>query len=519
MRKVYIIVFVVILAVMLAACAAPDTSEADAAATAAANAAEAAAADADAAIAKADAAVAELETQVGDLQAQLEDTSDEEAMADLEAQLAALQDELAAAEAKVEEAPEPAQTRTDGLPVYTGDPVELRMGWWGNDDRAARTLQVIELFQAAYPEITISGEPNGGAGDHFQILDTQLAANNAPDLIQFGGNWPDYEQYLEPLNDYLGKQLLIDTPETFDQSALIPATSADGNLYAVSLGTNTLVLVYNKTMIEAAGVDLPEDNMTWDELIAYGQELKAALPEGVAPFVDNSTNQANYLSYFYRQEGTPLWTADDGGTSYATVDSAAKWLQLWADMRAEGLIPDADTTYTYTEDGPDSSALVAGDAAMGMIWSNQGAAYQEAMTDELGMTTLPVGGEDSYVIQMSQYLAMNKASENKEAAALFINFFVTTPTAGVVLQTNRGIPSSPVVRQGTAVGASKTDAAVYAIYDAVADRTIPQDPNLPNDQEFVNELELIGQQVAYEQSTVEEAAAALQALIERLAVK
>lgn len=519
MRKVYIIVFVVILAVMLAACAAPDTSEADAAATAAANAAEAAAADADAAIAKADAAVAELETQVGDLQAQLEDTSDEEAMADLEAQLAALQDELAAAEAKIEEAPEPVQTRTDGLPVYTGDPVELRMGWWGNDDRAARTLQVIELFQAAYPEITISGEPNGGAGDHFQILDTQLAANNAPDLIQFGGNWPDYEQYLEPLNDYLGKQLLIDTPETFDQSALIPATSADGNLYAVSLGTNTLVLVYNKTMIEAAGVDLPEDNMTWDELIAYGQELKAALPEGVAPFVDNSTNQANYLSYFYRQEGTPLWTADDGGTSYATVDSAAKWLQLWADMRAEGLIPDADTTYTYTEDGPDSSALVAGDAAMGMIWSNQGAAYQEAMTDELGMTTLPVGGEDSYVIQMSQYLAMNKASENKEAAALFINFFVTTPTAGVVLQTNRGIPSSPVVRQGTAVGASKTDAAVYAIYDAVADRTIPQDPNLPNDQEFVNELELIGQQVAYEQSTVEEAAAALQALIERLAVK
>ena len=519
MRKVYIIVFVVILAVMLAACAAPDTSEADTAATAAANAAEAAAADADAAIAKADAAVAELETQVGDLQAQLEDTSDEEAMADLEAQLAALQDELAAAEAKVEEAPEPVQTRTDGLPVYTGDPVELRMGWWGNDDRAARTLQVIELFQAAYPEITISGEPNGGAGDHFQILDTQLAANNAPDLIQFGGNWPDYEQYLEPLNDYLGKQLLIDTPETFDQSALIPATSADGNLYAVSLGTNTLVLVYNKTMIEAAGVDLPEDNMTWDELIAYGQELKAALPEGVAPFVDNSTNQANYLSYFYRQEGTPLWTADDGGTSYATVDSAAKWLQLWADMRAEGLIPDADTTYTYTEDGPDSSALVAGDAAMGMIWSNQGAAYQEAMTDELGMTTLPVGGEDSYVIQMSQYLAMNKASENKEAAALFINFFVTTPTAGVVLQTNRGIPSSPVVRQGTAVGASKTDAAVYAIYDAVADRTIPQDPNLPNDQEFVNELELIGQQVAYEQSTVEEAAAALQALIERLAVK
>ena len=183
------------------------------------------------------------------------------------------------------------------------------MGWWGNDDRAARTLQVIELFQAAYPEIKVMGEPNGGTADHFAIIDTQLAANNAPDLIQFGGNWPDYQQYLEPLNDYLGKQLMIDTPETFDQTALIPATDADGNLYAVSLGTNTLVLAYNKTMIEAAGVELPKDNMTWDELIAYGKELKAKLPEGVAPFVDNSTNQANYLSYFYTQQGTPLWTS------------------------------------------------------------------------------------------------------------------------------------------------------------------------------------------------------------------
>jgi multiple sugar transport system substrate-binding protein len=416
-------------------------------------------------------------------------------------------------------APTEALIRPDGLPVYKGGPAEIRMGWWGNDDRAARTQKVIDLFMAAYPEIKVTGEPNGGTPDHFAIIDTQLAGNNAPDLIQFGGNWPDYQQYLEPLNSYLGKQLLIDTPATFDQTALIPSTTADGTLYAISLGTNTLVLAFNKTMIEAAGVALPKDNMTWDELLTYGRELKAKLPEGVAPFVDNSTNQANYLSYFYTQQGTKLWTLDDGGKSYATVESAQKWLQLWADMRAEGLIPDADTTATYAETGADSSALVAGKAAIGLIWSNQIAGYQAAMTDKLGATTLPKGGEKSYVIQMSQYLAINKDSKNKEAAALFINFFVTTPTAAVVLQTNRGVPSSPVVREAIAVGSSKTDAEVYRIYDAVVDRTIPQGPNLPNDQEFVNELRLIGQAVAYGQSTVEQAAADLQALIERLAVK
>jgi len=412
-----------------------------------------------------------------------------------------------------------AQTGSDELPPYTGGPAELRMGWWGNDDRAARTQKVIELFQAAYPDIKVIGEPNGGAGDHFQILDTQLAANDAPDLIQVGGNWPDYKQYLEPLNSYLGKQLLIDTPERFDQTALIPATDADGNLYAISLGTNTLVLVYNKTMIEAAGAEPPAYNLTWEELLDYGRELKAKLPEGVAPFVDNSTNTANYMSYFFTQQGTPIWTLDEGGKSYATVESARKWLQMWADMRAEGLIPDADTTYTYTEDGPDSSAFVAGKAAIGLIGSNQAAAYQAAMTDEVGLTTLPAGGEPAYAIQMSQYLAINTDSKNKEAAALFINFFVTSPEAGAILETNRGVPCSPVVRQAIADKSTPLDAAVYAIYDAIADRSVPQGPNLPNDQEFVNELELIGQQVAYGESSVDQAAEDLIALIERLAAK
>ncbi len=418
--------------------------------------------------------------------------------------------------------PEPTAVPTPagppGLPAYTGGPVTIRFGWWGNDDRAARTKKVIDLFQKAYPKITVQGEPNGGTADHFQIIDTQLAANNAPDLIQFGGNYPDYVKYLEPLDAYLGKQLMINTPAQFDQTALIPATK-DGKLWCVSLGTNTLVLVYNKTMIDAAGVAVPKDNMTWDELIAYGTQLKAKLPKGVAPFVDNSTNQANYLSYYYRQQGTPLWTSDGGGKSYATVDSAKKWLQMWADMRTTGLIPDADTTATYAETGADNSALVAGKAAIGLIWSNQIAAYQAAMTDKLGATTLPKGGQKSYAIQMSQYLGIYNGSKNKEAAALFINFFVTSPDAGAVLGTNRGVPSSPVVRTAISSQSTETDAAVYRIYNAVADRTIPQDPNLPNDQEFVNELRLIGQAVSLGQSTVDKGAADLQALIDRLSKK
>ncbi|MDR1532130.1 MAG: extracellular solute-binding protein [Clostridiales bacterium] len=405
-----------------------------------------------------------------------------------------------------------------GLPEYTGGPAELRFGWWGNDERAAITNNVIAKFEEAYPDIKVSGEPNGGTADHFQIIDTQLQGKNAPDIIQFGGNYPDYEEYLTPLNNYLGKQLLIDTPETFDQVTFEPS-SINGSLYVVSLGTNTLVLAYNKTLIESVGAELPKHNLTWDQLLDYGRDLKTKLPAGVFPFVDNGTNQANYLSYFCQQEGTPLWTADEGGKSYLTFDTATKWLQLWADLREEGLVPDSDTTSTYAETGADSSALVAGKAAIGLIWSNQVAAYQAAMTDTLSATTLPAGGEKAYIIGMSQYLGINKDSSNREAAALFINYFVTSPEAGAILGTNRGVPCSPVVRSAISGKATVLDAAIYEIYNAVANRSIPQGPNLPNDQEFVNELQLIGQSVAYGNSSVVQGGQALYDLVQRLIAK
>ena len=74
---------------------------------------------------------------------------------------------------------------------------------------------------------------------------------------------------------------------------------------------------------------------------------------------------------FLHLERYRLVDLGQGGKFYATAVSARKWLQMWADVRAEGLVPDADTTAAYGETGTDNSALVAGKEAIGLIWSNQ----------------------------------------------------------------------------------------------------------------------------------------------------
>ena len=405
--------------------------------------------------------------------------------------------------------------RTDGLPAYTGSPVTLRFTWWGDDTRAAKTNAVIEKFQAAYPDIKITGEPKP-SDSYWDTLNAQLAGGNAPDIIQFGGNYPDFTSYLTPLQSYVGPILQIDTADKFDQAVLTTGT-LNGNLYGVCLGTNCLVLAYNKTILENAGAPLPSDNMTWDQLIAYGEQIKPLLPDGVFPFVDNSVNQTNYFSYFMQQRNEPIWTAE--GKTYATEDGCLAWINMWEDMRTKGLIPDIETTSGYRESGTDNSILVPGKAVFGLIWSNQLAAYQGAMTDTLALCQLPTGDNKALTIQVSQYLAINNKCANPDAAALFINFFVTTAAAGQELGTNRGIPSSPIVRNAIAGSASDIDKQLYQYLSTAADRTIPQGPNLPNDQEFNDTMLQIGQSVAFGQETREQGAKDMFDLIQRLMVK
>jgi len=85
-----------------------------------------------------------------------------------------------------------------------------------------------------------------------------------------------------------------------------------------------------------------------------------------------------------------VWTLDDGGKSYATVESATKWLQLWADMARRRFDPGRRYHADLAETGADSSSLVAGRKPSVDLEQPVGG-YQAAMTDKLGATTAPQG--------------------------------------------------------------------------------------------------------------------------------
>src|SRR5699024_978082 len=88
--------------------------------------------------------------------------------------------------------------------------IELRMAWWGGQERHDRTLEVIELYEEKNPNVKIVPEYSGMDG-YFDKLTTQFAAKNAPDIIQYGGNLNDFVHrgVVLPLDDYIGNELDI----------------------------------------------------------------------------------------------------------------------------------------------------------------------------------------------------------------------------------------------------------------------------------------------------------------------
>jgi multiple sugar transport system substrate-binding protein len=395
---------------------------------------------------------------------------------------------------------------------------ELRFAYWGGSDRHRITAEVIALFEKAHPDIKVNTELSGGAGDHFVKVDTQLAGGGAPDLIQMGGNIPDYavsKGVLLELDKYKGTLL--------NTAALDPTVLAEGEgswngkLYGVCLGTNMLILAYNKSLLERAGAPLPGTILTWEELRSWAVSAAPKLPPGVFPLVDNSLNQSNYFSYFLTQAGAPLW---DGNATRITLEAVKQWIDLWEGYRADKLIPTAEIVASYAETGPDNTSMfVAGKAALALVWSNQFKAYQDVMGDELEIIQLPDLNKNAIWVQPSQYLTVYKNSPNADAAVQFIDFFVNDPEAAKILGNDRGFTSSSLAREAIMKIATPSDLKVYAYYETAVPHAAPFTGNFPNDQEFNNTYKLILQRVAFKQISSQEGAQQIYDLTQKLLKK
>ena len=341
-------------------------------------------------------------------------------------------------------APEAGEQGPGPMPT---DPVQLTFWWWGSEQRAKTTQEVIELFEAKYPFIDIVGQPQD-FGNYFTNLATRFAAGDAPDIITMGGAYPlSYAQSGNLLN--LSEATDLDT-SVFPESILVSATY-EGNVYGVPTGANSIALMANPEIFKQAGVELPDDDTwTWEEFVALANEISAKTP----PNVYGVEMRIFDIIGAYAGQRTPLYDSE-GNITVSEAVLTDMW-EMELDLLEGGGMPPADLTFELMTAGPEQTLFGQGRAAMFFGYTNQLGTYAAAAGNEAGgadedFVLLRIPGETQYsrpgmTLLPSQYYTINVDTPYPRQAALFVDFLVNSTEAGEIILSDRGLPASPAVR-------------------------------------------------------------------------
>jgi multiple sugar transport system substrate-binding protein len=380
-----------------------------------------------------------------------------------------------------------------GTPAFAQDR-RIRHFWWGNPERDKRTFAVIDIFNGKNAPIVVEGETLGFA-DYFTKLTTQIAGGNMPDVIQMGyGVMFEYinNGAIVPLDDYVGKSLDI---SKIDKSAL-DAGTVDGKLYAVSIGANSHVAMYNTRLYEAAGIKVGENfdpfGWTYDDVARIAKAIKDAT--GVPGTDDNTADYQNF-SDFVGQKGASMFT---DGKYTVPQEVVEEYWATWKMIRdAGGTVPAEETAALAGVADLAQTGLVTGKSATSYAWSNQLVGAQALMQDKLGAAMYPntPAMTPGSIVQPSQFVCLTRDSKDGEAATTYMSAFVNDIDMTKVLGLERGIPSQPDVRAALEPQLTDIEKVSVAFFDGIQGKTMLLPPPPPSG---ANEIEQTFERLAVE---------------------
>ncbi|MHB8130667.1 MAG: ABC transporter substrate-binding protein [Mobilitalea sp.] len=407
---------------------------------------------------------------------------------------------------EVTKAPEDTSKEATPIVVEKVEPVVLRMAWWGSQTRHDRTVAVIEMYEAANPNIDIEFEFYDFDG-YITKLNTLVASNEVWDMFQLGGNYPTYISRIVPLNDYI-KSGIIDGTKTTD--AFLKTTQDKGTQVGVSNGVNCYGIAYDPAMFASAGVAEPTENWTWDDFKAACLTIHEKLG------IYGSSKLEDFIagcSAAVPQEALELgfFAATNDKLGFDDYNLLTPYIQMRADLTAAGAYPDPGAIAEIKD--IEGDYLVKGEAAMTWIASNQFIALSEAAGRELKIVPMPrktADGPSGSAIQSSQMFCVSTDSKNPEEAAKFLNFFWTNEEANNILMGERGISIFSNVIEAQAATQSELQNSVNDFVNLIGSFETGEVNVISPEQkaEIEDNYKLLIEKVIYGEMTAEEAAKA-----------
>lgn len=332
-------------------------------------------------------------------------------------------------------------TTTDGGAEQTSGSGEQTTLKWAVWDIAMTTYYepVIEAFEAANPNVKIEMVDLGSA-DYQTVLATELTGSGSDFDVVMVKDIPGYatlvnKGVLEPLNDYIEK----DGIDLSGYNGITEQIEVDGNLYQLPFRSDFWVMFYNKDIFDAADVDYPTNDMTFEEYDALARSVTNTTP-------GEEVYGAHYHTW---RSAVQLFGILDGENSIVDGDISftKPYYEMVLAQQNDGVCQDYATLRTRSLHY--SGAFAQSDIAM----MNMGSWFIPTLIEKVktgeyadvanwGIVKYPhaEGVEPGSTLATITALAIPKNAPHKDAAWEFVKF-VSGPEGATLLAETGTIPA------------------------------------------------------------------------------
>lgn len=360
----------------------------------------------------------------------------------------------------------------------------LKVFQWINPQIIDSTEKAIERFKVRYPNVTVEPQfvPQPSWGEYNNSMLNQIASGDTPDI---------FASAIEGFAEIASKDLLIDLDPVIEQDAAAQTVLGDiepnllegirtrpsGELNFFPTEWNNMLTYYNKDMFDAAGIDYPAADWTWEDF----REAANALT--IRDAAGNVTQYGYFVPGF--NFGLQPWLLTNNASvldtdwQEPTVDTPEfrESLQFLHDLIH------TDKVAPAFESGVGGDKFVAGQVAMFSAGHWPIPEIVSSGLTNVGVQIMPINKTEATVFGIGG-LAITKASEHPELAWEFIKEMTGKEYQQELADSQRSIPSARSMATTPEYTAFPDNAEIF--YASAATATpVPAPPNFAQVEEIV----------------------------------
>lgn len=348
---------------------------------------------------------------------------------------------------------------------------------WGEQQQ---TTFYTKTFPKQYPDIKF-GSTIYGYTDLLPKLTVSWRGGSVPDVARLAIAWtPQFVNEgltAEITQADLGVPLANFWPQALQSVRKNGATS--GPLYGIPTNNESLMLIYNKDLFTAAGLDPSHGPATWTELVSYAKTIRQKTGKygyGLVGAQNNGNTPYRFCpmmwgyggSIFDELSPTPTWKTV-GINSAGTVTALELYNQMY---NVDGSVQPS----VLSDQESDIDTLFAkGEVAMMIDHPNAASQVHESVPSlSMGADLVPAGPVRRATVFGGSNLVVRAGTANMKSAVDFIKSYMV-PNTNTLLS---GLGSNPANKAGFSTPAEKTRNALL-LFNSVTLKMMPYGVNVP----------------------------------------